>query len=183
MQEMKIMKKIHHYKYRFLMLGLAAMMVPFAVSVMAQTDEAISEELTMPDAANLRAFIELVRSDLRTEKAYLLAQNMAFTEDEAVEFWPLQRAYQLELSQLYDQHIALVRTFLETYDTMTEDQATQLADEALSLEERKTKLKRTYFPKFTKVITAKKSIRFFQIENQINAAIDLQIAASLPLIK
>ena len=58
-----------------------------------------------------------------------------------------------------------------------------LADEALSLEENRTKLKREYFKKFSEVITPRKAVRFFQIENQLNAAIDLRIAATLPLIK
>ena len=76
-----------------------------------------------------------------------------------------------------------MRTFLATYDTMTDDQANQLAEDVLSLEESKTALKRKYYSKFAEVITPKKAIRFFQIEKQINTAIDLQIAASLPLIK
>ncbi len=177
------MKRIRLHKYTLLVLGLALMIAPLAVSVLAQTDEAIPRELAAPDAGSLRAFIELVRSDIRTEKSFVLAQNMTFTEGEAVEFWPLQREYGFELSRLYDRRLALIREFIRTYDTMTEDQATQLAENSLSLEESRTKLKRQYFSKFAEVITAKKALRFFQIENQINTAIDLQIAASLPLIK
>ena len=33
------------------------------------------------------------------------------------------------------------------------------------------------------LVPAVKATRFFQIENQINLALDLQVAASLPLIK
>jgi hypothetical protein len=33
------------------------------------------------------------------------------------------------------------------------------------------------------VIPATKAARFFQLENQINLALDLRVAASLPLIK
>jgi hypothetical protein len=108
---------------------------------------------------------------------------MEFTEDEAVEFWPLHREYELDLNKLYDRRLALIRKFLSIYDSMTDDQARKLADEALSLEESRTKLKREYFKKFSEVITPRKAVRFFQIENQLNAAIDLRIAATLPLIK
>lgn len=177
------MKRIRLYKVTFLMFCLAGMTALSAVSVVARTDEETPREFPAPDAGNLRAFIELVRSDIRTQKAFILAQNMTFTEDEAVEFWPLQHEYELELSRLYDRRLALIRKFLEMYDSMTDDQATQLAEDALSLEESRTKLKRKYFSKFAEVITPKKAIRFFQIEKQINTAIDLRIAASLPLIK
>ena len=164
-------------------LCLVGILTPLVVSVMAQSEEDIPREFPEPDAGNLRAFVELVRSDVRTQKAYILAQNMEFTEDEAVEFWPLHREYELDLNKLYDRRFALIRKFLSTYDSMTDDQARQLADDALSLEESRTKLKREYFKKFSEVITPRKAVRFFQIENQLNAAIDLRIAATLPLIK
>ena len=169
--------------YSLSVLCLVGFLTPLVVSVMAQSEEDIPMEFPEPDAGNLRSFIELVRSDIRTQKAYILAQNMEFTEDEAVEFWPLHREYELDLNKLYDRRLALIREFLSIYDSMTDDQAHKLADEALSLEESKTKLKREYFKEFSKVITPRKAVRFFQIENQINAAIDLRIAATLPLIK
>jgi hypothetical protein len=164
-------------------LCLVGILAPLALSVMAQPEVDIPEAFPVPDAGNLRTFVELARSDIRTQKAYILAQNMEFTEDEAVEFWPLQREYELDLNKLYDRRLAIIGRFLKTYDSMTDKQARKLADEALSLEASRTKLKREYFKKFAKVITPRKALRFFQIENQINAAIDLRIAATLPLIK
>ena len=164
-------------------LCLIGILTPLGLSVMAQSEEDTPREFPEPDAGNLRAFVELARSDIRTQKAYILAQNMDLTEDEAVEFWPLHREYELDLNKLYDQRLAIVGRFLKHYDSMTDDQARQLADEALSLEASRTKLKRVYFKKFAKVITARKALRFFQIENQVNTAIDLRIAATLPLIK
>ena len=140
-------------------------------------------EFPEPDLANLRTFVELARSDIRTQKTFILAQNMEFTNDEAVEFWPLHREYELELETIHDRRFALIRRYLSTYDSMTDDQARKLADQALSLEEDRTGLKRKYFGEFAKLVTPKKALRFFQIEKQINTAIDLRIAAALPLIK
>ena len=177
---MKFRRSIMYCVFGLCLVGFLSQLV---VSVMAQSEEDIPMEFPEPDAGNLRTFVELVRSDVRTQKAYILAQNMEFTEDEAVEFWPLHREYELDLNKLYDRRLALVREFLSIYDSMTDDQARKLADDALSLEESRTKLKREYFKKFSEVITPRKAVRFFQIENQINAAIDLRIAATLPLIK
>ncbi len=136
-----------------------------------------------PDPGNLRAFVELVRSDIKTQKAFILAQNMEFTEAEAVDFWPLYEQYEQSLDSLNDQRLAMIRKYLAQYDTLTDEQARQLAAESLALEEKRTALKRKYFEEFAKVITARKAVRFFQIENQLNAAIDLRLAAALPLIK
>lgn len=177
------MKTKAMYRTIILLLAVVALVLPLAVTVLAQAQEPLPPELPVLDEGNLRTFIQLVRSDLRMQKAYVLAQNMELTNDEAVEFWPLQRDYQTELSKYYDQRLLLTREFLDDYDAMTEADALTIAEQVLSLEESRITLKRKYFAKFSEVISAKKAFRFFQIENQINTAIDLRLAAALPLIK
>src|SRR5687767_9759834 len=83
---------------RFSALGLS--FLP-ASAVKAQ-DASRTAPSARPDLGNLRAFIELARSDLRTEKALIIAENIDFNEAEAVEFWPLHREYELELNKLLD---------------------------------------------------------------------------------
>lgn len=136
-----------------------------------------------PDSGNLRSFIELVRKDVRLEKAMLLAANIDFTEDEAVTFWPAYNEYELELGKWYNRRFDLIKDYLAQEKTLTDEEARRLAENVFSTEAERTKLKRKYFRKFSKIVGAKKAVRFFQIENQLNAAIDLRIAASLPLIK
>jgi len=136
-----------------------------------------------PDSGNLRTFVELVRKDIKAEKAIILAQNIDFTRDEAVDFWPLYREYELDLSKWYDNRLAMIRNYLDQQNSLTDDQARKLADQAFSSEQKRTDLKRTYYKKFSKVVGPKKAARFFQIENQLNAMIDLRLAAALPLIK
>jgi hypothetical protein len=159
----------------------------FAFCALAQTGGEMRPSATtagdQPDAGNLRTFIELARSDLKTQKALIISENLPLTEDEAVEFWPLHREYEAELSKLNDEKLNLIVRFANTYESMTDKQAKELAKSSFGLEAKKTNLKREYFKKFSKVIPPTKAVRFFQVENQINLAIDLRVAASLPLIK
>lgn len=165
-----------------LALGIAAVCALAQSTGETSTTSAASEP---PDAANLRTFIELVRSDLKTQKAIVIAENLPMAEEEAAEFWPLHREYEAELSKLNDQKLALIARYANLHNTgtITDQQATALAKESFAYETKRTDLKRKYFKKFTKVIPATKAARFFQIENQINLALDLRVAASLPLIK
>jgi hypothetical protein len=164
--------------FRFtLALGFA---VTGGISVRA--DEAPPAPPPAPSAAELRAFIELVRSDLETQKAVVIAQNVDFTEDEASEFWPLHREYETAVARWSDQRLALIHEFLKNRDTLSESDAQSLATRFFALEHERTKLKEDWFAKFLTVIPAKKAVRFFQIENQLNAAIDLRLAAALPLL-
>lgn len=179
------MKHIIHLKPPSLhgaILGLAvAVLTTFTAS--AQQEPAAPAAAPRIDDGNLRAFIELVRSDIKNEKATIIAENIEFTEDEAFEFWPLHREYTLELDKLLDQRLNLIRNHVAGFENMTDKQATQLADEVFDLEAKRLKLKRTWFKKFSKVIPARKAAQFFQLENQLNAALDLRVAAELPLIK
>jgi hypothetical protein len=136
-----------------------------------------------PDAGNLRTFFELARLDIKTQKAMIIAENLPMTEAEAAEFWPLHHEYEAKLSKLNDQKYSLIARYDQTYLSMTDKEAAELAKGSFDLEEKKTDLKRKYFKKFQKAIPARKAARFFQIENQLNMVLDLRVAASLPLIK
>ena len=129
------------------------------------------------------AYIELLRSDVKTKKVAIITEVMQFTNEEANAFWPVYREYEVELSKMGDARIALIRDYARNYDTMTDEKAKELIQRALKLEERRTKLKKRYFKKFDKALSSKTVAKFFQLENQINLLIDLQIASELPLIK
>jgi hypothetical protein len=159
-------------------------------AVLALTGTALAQSADAPrakeqpvDGGNLRAFIALARSDLKSEKTLIIAQNIYFTEDEASAFWPLHSEYNLALNKLLDERLALLGHYAATYKDMTDPEATALAKKVFSWVGKRTSLKRTWFRKFSKVVPAKKAAQFFQIENQLNAALDLQLAAALPLIR
>jgi len=162
-------------------LGLSLPLLPLAAA--RAQDAAPRETLPAPDPGNLRAFVELARSDIRTQKSLLIAENIAFTEDEAFEFWPVHRDYETELGTLLDRRLGLITRYARQYETLTDQDATKLAREVFDLEGRRTALKRKYFKKFSKLVSARKAVRFFQLENQLNMVLDLQVAAALPLIK
>ena len=65
---------------------------------------------------NLRAYVELLRSDLRTQKVAVITEMMQFTEAEDAAFWPIYREYELELSRLNDERLAAIETYAKIYD-------------------------------------------------------------------
>lgn len=129
------------------------------------------------------AYIELLRSDVKAKKVAIVTEVMHFTDEEAKVFWPVYREYELELAKIGDARIELIKDYARNYETMTDEKAKELIQRALKLEERRTKLKKNYFKKFDKVLPSRAVAKFFQLENQINLLIDLQIASELPLIK
>jgi lysyl-tRNA synthetase class I len=129
------------------------------------------------------AYIELLRSDVKTRKVAIITKVMQFTDEEANAFWPVHREYEFELTKLGDAKLELIKDYAQNYETMTDEKAEELIKAVFKLEGKRTKLKKKYFKKFDKVLPSKTVAKFFQLENQILLLIDLQIASQLPLIK
>src|SRR4051812_50145726 len=85
-----------------------------------------------PDSGNLRTFVELVRKDIRSEKAIILAQDIDFTRDEAVDYWPIYSENELYLSKLYERSLSVVKGYNDKQDLLTDEQERKRACETFS---------------------------------------------------
>ena len=160
-------------------LAIALAAAPCVAS--AQAAKPITPDDTREE--NLHAYTELLRSDLRSQKVGIITEIMQFSEDEDTKFWPVYREYESELAKLNDERLALIKDYAANYATMTDSVADQLALGALDLESRRHALKSLYYNRFKSVVSPKTAARFLQVENQILLILDLQIAASLPIVQ
>jgi hypothetical protein len=158
--------------------------VPLALALLAAAVPASAQQTTAATdsrEANLRAYGQLLRSDLRAEKVAVITEVMDFTPAEDEKFWPIYREYEKELEKLNDDRLALIKDYAQQYDALTDTSADKLALGALDLESRRHALKVKYYNQFKSALPAKTAARFLQVENQILLLLDLQIAASLPI--
>lgn len=160
------------------------MLVAFALllAVPAHGQQAVASAVETREA-NLRAYAELLRSDIRSQKIAIITELVQFSETEDAAFWPVYREYETELARINDDRIALIMQYAQAYEQMTDATADRLATGALELEARRHALKEKYYARFKSVLPAMKAARFLQVENQILLLLDLQIAASLPIVK
>jgi len=107
---------------------------------------------------------------------------MMLTQSEADKFWPIYDEYQKELKKLADRSIKLIETYASNYEAMTDEVAEQLVKEAMAIDEERIKLQKSYMPKFSKVMPAKKVARYYQLENKIDAVISFDLATQIPLV-
>jgi hypothetical protein len=66
---------------------------------------------------------------------------------------------------------------------MTNATAKKLLDESMTIETLRLKLNKAYVPQFRKVLPDTKVVRYYQIENKINAVLYYELARSIPLMK
>jgi hypothetical protein len=96
---------------------------------------------------------------------------MQLTEAEAKAFWPVYDQYQDELFLLRSRTAKLIKDYIDAYEKMNNDKAKKLLDELMTIEALGPKLRQAYLPKFRKALPEIKVVRYYQIENKINAAL------------
>ena len=162
-------------------LTIAAITV-LAVATNAHAQNATPTPSEEARELNLRSYVELLRSDVRSETVAIMTGMMQFTDAEDAKFWPIYRQFEADLAKINDDRMALIKEYADQYETMTDPIADRLAQGALELEARRHALKVSYYARVKEALSPKTAARFLQVENQILLLLDLQIAAALPVV-
>jgi hypothetical protein len=154
-------------KASFLALAACMLVVPCVVQAQTASD------------------MEILRQKLKADKKLVVAQAMQLSDAEAAGFWPVYDAYQNDLGQLNARLVQLIKSYAEAYrtDTLTDDKAQALTDEALKIEQAEVDMKRAYLPKLSAVVSPVKAARYLQVENKIRAVLKFDLATEIPLAK
>jgi hypothetical protein len=71
--------------------------------------------------------------------------------------------------------------FRDNFDGLSEEQAKKLLDDYIALEDDMHKLRKKWLKNFRAVLSEKTTLRYFQIENKLDAIIDFDLAQMVPL--
>ena len=126
--------------------------------------------------------VELLRANLRANRKELMARNMSLTADEATKFWPIFDQYRKEAIKPNDERWALIKEYAANYNTMTDAQAQDYMKRAEVVDQQLLALRQRYVPVFQKVISAKKTVLWYQIDRHIDLMINLQLSSIIPMV-
>jgi hypothetical protein len=129
---------------------------------------------------NMQILLDKVKAD----KKLVVATNMNLSEAQAKAFWPIYDAYQKDLQGLNDRLAAAILAYADAYNknTLTDEQATNLTNAALAIDQDEVTMRKTYATKLKSVLPGTKVARYLQIENKIRAVIRYQMADAIPLV-
>ncbi len=127
--------------------------------------------------------IKLLRQDLRSQKKQFFATNMQLTEAEALKFWPVYDEYTAETDKIIETRVALIKEYSGNYDTLPDAQTQSLIKRWLQADDAEVQLRLRYIPIFSKVLPAKKTARFIQIDRHLGMLIDVQLMSAIPLVQ
>jgi len=145
----------------------------------------VSAEEPSEEARRVGAYtqeIEAMRSILQTERKILVMREMALTSEEAEVFWPLYDEYNAAKKEVGDLRVAVIAEYAANYGSMTDEIAADLLKDSLKFETSQIKLKKKYVRKFRKILSDVKVARYFQLENKLDAIVDYDLAAQIPLV-
>jgi hypothetical protein len=157
---------------------MKALLAAVAAAAVLMSPAAFSQD---KPADNMQILLDKVRAD----KKLLVAANMDLSEQEAAAFWPVYEAYQKDLTALNGRIKDTIKSYADAYNAGAVPDATakKLLNDALAIEASEVDLKKSYVPKFEKVLPAAKVARYYQIENKIRSAIKAELADGIPLVQ
>jgi hypothetical protein len=166
-------------KVRFALITAATLFFCCGISAQEKQvqDPAESKE------RNTQAYIQLLRSDLKASKRTIIKEAMQLDEKQSAAFWPLYNQYDVEQTKLGDQKLAVIQDYAHDFLTMNDEKADQLAHRVMEIDDQRLVLREKYYDILKKALPTVLVVRFFQLENQIQLIIDLQIASNLPIIE
>jgi hypothetical protein len=173
-------------------LALALPLPAFAQGTPAAADKAPAAAAPAPAAGNagdmntgtpVKDPVDMMREDIRHERADLLAKNMHFTAAQAAKFWPIYKQYETDRQKIGDERVKAIGDYINNVDTMTDAQAITGIKGVLARQDKYNKLQAKYAALFEKALPGKLVLRFFMIDAYFDAIINLQIIGQLPLVK
>jgi len=131
-------------------------------------------------AQDVGSYMEMLRSDIKTEKVAYITEVMQFTEDESTAFWPIHREYQFKLDEIADKYLGNIKSYGENYGSLSDEMASELIKTGFDLKKDRLNLQKDYFKKFSKALSPVKAARWVQLENQLGLLLELQMVSAVP---
>ena len=135
------------------------------------------------DGADVGAKIRETQALVASEFRQILREEMMLTDEESKEFWPLYERYSAEKRVISEPYLAGLIEYVDRYynGDFGDDHAERLMNTYFEVQQATLKKRQDYVKKFGKVMSSIKVMRFFQLENKVQAEVNAALAVIIPL--
>ena len=127
------------------------------------------------------AMIDELRGQIDDQRRMIVEANLILTSDQKEDFWKTFDEYHADRSELMDERVAILTDYRDNYIGMTNEKSEDILKESIKLQKDIVDLKDKYRSKFVKVLLPRGALRYYQIENKIDATVNYDIASIVPL--
>jgi hypothetical protein len=172
----------------WILLSMWLVFVPAALSQDKTQPDKTGEKVSASQSAdaqkkNIQEYIDLLRADVRQQKAEMMGAVMELSAADAAKFWPIYSEYDTELKKINDLRVANIQEYASSYLNMTDEKADELIQKSFAYQKQRSELLAKYYDRVKQALGAVTAARFVQVEHQLLLIIDLQIASSLPIVE
>lgn len=159
----------------FLALLLTTVMTVVNTSAAQSAKKNIIEDDRVAEA---RALMQAGRDEI-------VAEEMRLSETEAERFWPLYQSYRADVMAVQDRYASMIGGYLNAYEAgeISDEYAKKLLEDWLDFRKDLLHVKQQHVRKFRKALPIRKVVRFYQLENKMDAEIDVELARFVPLME
>jgi len=128
------------------------------------------------------ASLELLVATLQADQKALVEVNLKLDDAETKSFWPVYDRYHGELDSVSDRLAKLIEDYTANFGTMSDEEALQIVEDFVELERERAEVREKYVEPFSEVLPGRKLVRFYQIENKVQALLRYELAREIPVI-
>ena len=156
-------------------LVFATALAAISNAVAQSPGQVVTEEQRIAEAREL----------MQAGRDQMIEEEMLLTASERESFLPVYQLYRTDVISVRDRYAALVGGFLKAYDAgeIDEAYAKKLLDDWLLYKKDLLQVQQQYVGKFRKVLPQQKVVRFYQLENKIDAEIEVELSRVVPLME
>ena len=126
---------------------------------------------------------DLKKRIILDQKKLNILENMPFSDEEAENFWPIYGQYQEQLFELDVMRSRVLSYYVTNYKSLTDQQATDIMGNMFDLADNRQIVLKKFTLDLEEVLPAKKVFRYMQVENNIAAIEQYNMAKNLPLLE
>jgi len=138
-------------------------------------------EATLAQATNTRDDTELLISQIQTDKRAIVLSTLQLTDPQVQAFTPIYDEYQREMKELMTRGSEIINKFAANYGAMTDDAAKDIMKDFFKLRDDRNAVLEKYSKRMQKALPPTKVLQWLQVENKLNALLDVEAAASIPI--
>ena len=126
--------------------------------------------------------LEAARTQIQADRKAIVAKLLDLNEAQSTAFWPVYNEYREGVRKVDDKVLTLIKDYA-AQDSVTTAEAQDTLDKWMAARAERMNLQKMYVKKFGKVLPANKLVRYYQIENKMDAIIQYDLAANIPLVR
>jgi Spy/CpxP family protein refolding chaperone len=138
-------------------------------------------EATLAQASNAKDDTELLISQIQTDKRAVVLAALELTDPQVAAFTPVYDEYQRDMKVQFESAVEMLNKFAANYGSMTDDAAEDILKDWFKLRDGRNSIMKKYAKKMERVLPATKVLQWVQVENKLNALLDVQAASVIPV--